>query len=263
MTGSDGDLDQREIAHFDSLAEDWWAADGAFAALHRLTPPRIGYIHQQLRRLIPSRLADGPLPFAGLRIADLGCGGGLLAEPLARLGAAVTAIDASSEAIAIGRDHARRSGLEIDFRCQTVESLAAEQATLDDSKAGMDVVIASEVLEHVADRNRFLAAMAGLGRRDPDLPSVAVMTTINRNPVSVVLAKYAAEYLFGLAPPGTHQASRFIRPSELRREAAAAGIILDDISGIRPTVFGEFAIAGPPLINYAAAGLITPGRPPA
>ncbi len=180
-------------------------------------------------------------------MVDIGCGGGLLAEPLTRLGAKVTGIDMSEAAITAAVAHANAANLSIDYRFISADALA-------DEGERFDLVIASEVIEHVANRAAFLSAMARLGQKDK--PSVAILTTISRNLIATLLAKYAAEYLLRLAPPGTHEASKFVSPATLRKEASAAGIDLDDITGIRPSAISGFALGGPPVINYAAAGLI-------
>ena len=242
-------VDAEEIAYFDDLADKWWDPAGPFAALQRMTPARVAYIRRHARRLLTTEAAAQPL--AGLTILDIGCGGGLLAEALQRLGARVTGIDAGAEAVAAARRHAAASGLDIDYRAVTTESLADEGGVF-------DIIIASEVIEHVADRPAFLATMARFGK--PDGTSMVVLTTINRSLPGVVLGKYAAEYLLRLAPRGAHDPKRFVRPEELRREARDAGINIDDITGIQPSLLSlgmpQFRLGGPALINYAATGLI-------
>lgn len=250
------DRDDKEVAHFDRFASKWWDEWGVFSALHRLTPVRLAYIRQQLHRYgrtpadddspSPSSSAS---PLTGLRIVDVGCGGGLLCEPLARLGATVVGIDLSENAIGVARTHAKANQLNIDYACISAHQLA------EGDKHGFDIVIASEVIEHVTNRLDFLRDLAGLGRKTAP-PSLGIFTTINRNLMSVALAKYAAEYVLRLAPKGSHQAHKFVRPSELREEAQKAGIAIDDVTGIRPSLVHGFALGGPPVINYAAAGLI-------
>ena len=239
-------IDVDEIRHFDKMAADWWDEDGAFRALHRLTPTRIGYICQQVARFRPD---IKPAPLSGLNIVDIGCGGGLLAEPLTRLGAQVTGIDMSAPAIKIAQNHAEKMGLNIRYLEMSAEALAEKEQ-------GFDIVIASEVIEHVADRKIFLGAMAQLGQGAKQ--SLAIITTINRTILATIFAKYAAEYVLKLAPIGTHEPQKFVSPQRLRTEAAAVGIILDDITGIRPSLSSGFALGGPPIINYAATGIITP-----
>ena len=171
-------VDAEEIRYFDTLAGRWWDARGPFAALQRMTPARVAYIRRHAGRLL------GADNLSGLTVLDIGCGGGLLAEPLARLGAQVTGIDAGAEAITAARNHARISGLEINYQAITAEHLAETDAVF-------DIVIASEVIEHVTDRPGFLETMARFGRADGS--SMAVLTTINRSVAGVVLGKYAAE----------------------------------------------------------------------
>lgn len=250
---ADQTTDSDEIQHFDNIGGDWWNEQGTFRALHRLTPIRVRYISQQIARFRgnPQPLTGSKtthLPLAGIKVVDIGCGGGLLAEPLARLGANVTGIDMSKVAIAAASDHADKMGLDIRYLHISAEQLAAEGT-------GYDLVIASEVIEHVADRAAFLSAMAALGQSGK-AAGIAVITTISRNIIATALAKYAAEYLLRLAPPGTHEAAKFVSPQTLRAEAKEAGIYLDDITGIRPSILEGFALGGPPIINYAAAGLI-------
>ena len=251
-------IDVDEIRHFDKMATDWWDEDGAFRALHRLTPTRINYICQQVARFRPN-IKDAPL--CGLNILDIGCGGGLLAEPLTRLGAQVTAIDMSTPAIKIAKDHAEKMRLKIRYLKTSAEDLAKKEQ-------GFDIVIASEVIEHVQNRKIFLEAMAKLGQGanmggcagvGANI-NLAIITTINRTIPATIFAKYAAEYILKLAPIGTHEPKKFISPQSLRKEAAKAGIILDDITGIRPSLQTGFALGGPPIINYAATGIIKPKR---
>ena len=252
-------IDADEIRHFDKMAADWWDEDGTFRALHRLTPPRINYICQQVARFRPN-IKDTPL--SGLNIVDIGCGGGLLAEPLTRLGAKVTAIDMSAPAIEIAKDHAKKMRLKIRYLKTSAENLAKKEK-------GFDIVIASEVIEHVQNRKIFLEAIAKLGQgaggcagvgANINGQSLAIITTINRTIPATILAKYAAEYILKLAPIGTHEPKKFISPQSLRKEAAKAGIILDDITGIRPSLQTGFTLGGPPIINYAATGIITQKR---
>ena len=237
-------VDPKEIGHFETLASTWWDDDGPFAALQAMTPARVRYITSHAARLLHQPQSS---PLKGLRILDIGCGGGLLAEPLARLGGDVTGIDASEGAIAAARDHANRAGLNITYDHITAEDFA-------DRDLSFDIIIASEVIEHVSDRRGFLATMARFGHADA--ASMVVLTTINRSIAGVALVKYAAEYVLHLAPKGTHDPQKFVKPSELKAEARDAGIEIDDITGIHPRLGGGFRLGGLPLMNYAAAGLI-------
>ena len=237
-------VDPKEIGHFETLASTWWDDDGPFAALQAMTPARVRYITSHAARLLHQPQSS---PLKGLRILDIGCGGGLLAEPLARLGGDVTGIDASEGAIAAARDHANRAGLNITYDHIPAEDFA-------DRGLSFDIIIASEVIEHVSDRRGFLATMARFGHADA--ASMLVLTTINRSIAGVALVKYAAEYVLHLAPKGTHDPQKFVKPSELKAEARDAGVEIDDITGIHPRLGGGFRLGGLPLMNYAAAGLI-------
>lgn len=202
MGGMSVTVDPEEIGRFAQSAESWWDPKGALGALHRLNPVRLAFIRAEMCRHF-HRDTQAVRPFQGLTLLDIGCGGGLVAEPMARLGFAVTAIDAGAEAIAVARNHAAASGLVIDYRCTDAESLAAGGALF-------DAVLALEVIEHVADRDAFLAAVGVLIR-----PGGAFIgATINRTAQAFALAIVGAEYVLGWLPRGTHDWRRFLRPSE-------------------------------------------------
>jgi len=219
--------DQEEIERFAAQSGDWWNPAGAFAPLHRLNPVRLDYIRAEL--LSHFRRDQRALrPFEGLTLLDIGCGGGLVAEPMARLGFKVTAIDAAAEAIAVARAHAEESGLAIDYRAATAESVVGEAERF-------DAVLALEIIEHVADRDAFFAALGQLVR-----PGGALIgATLNRTLRSFALAIVGAEYVLNWLPRGTHDWSRFARPSEfvlgLRRNglttARIAGVAYDLLTG--------------------------------
>ena len=214
------------------------------APLHAFAPVRIDYILDSLRRIGTS--GDGRLE--GLRILDIGCGGGILAEPMARLGGQVTGIDATPEAIEAAKAHAKTTGLAIDYQCTTAEALAA-------SGAQYDLVYASEVIEHVTDRRLFAASMATMLAPG----GTVVITTINRTLASFALAKVVLEYVLRTVPTGTHDPARFVRPAELRDEFTGAGIMLDDMTGFAPLparrIGGNgFIRVGSLAVNYGASG---------
>jgi 2-polyprenyl-6-hydroxyphenyl methylase/3-demethylubiquinone-9 3-methyltransferase len=215
-------IDSAEIARFESMAADWWDPDGKFRPLHRMNPLRIGYIRDR----ICARLGRDPLapkPLSGLRILDIGCGGGLLSEPMARLGATVTGVDAGAEAIGVARTHAAESGLAIDYRCSSAEDLAA-------SGVRFDAVLALEIVEHVADVDAFCQALATLLRPGGTL----VMSTLNRTRRSWAVAILGAEHLLRIIPRGTHEWRKFLKPHELAAALRRAGLEVGDIAGMVP-----------------------------
>ena len=238
--------DQREIDNFAALSDQWWDPAGPMAPLHAFTPIRIDYILANIERFWPVAAraeASRAQPLTGLRILDIGCGGGLLAEPMARLGGSVTGTDVTEAAITAAVLHASQNGLDIDYQCCTAETLAS-------SGARFDVIYASEVIEHVTDRALFIEAIA----RMLEPQGVVIITTINRSLPALLLAKFALEYIVRLVPAGTHDPRKFVRPAELRAEFAAAGIMLDDITGLAPRASGGFRQTGSLAINYAASG---------
>ena len=242
-------VDSDEITYFDALADEWWNPKGVFAALQRMTPVRVEYIRRHAGRCLQQSYEAR---LEGLTVIDIGCGGGLLAEPLTRLGAKVVGLDASKEAITSAKNHASAQELSIEYHAKTAESFAKKGKSF-------DIIIASEVIEHVADRPGFFKTLASFGHADK--PSLVILTTINRSAAGVLLGKYVAEYVLGLIPKGAHDPKRFVRPQEMKKEARDAGILIDDITGIRlaaTSAFGtiNFTLGGPPLINYAAAGII-------
>ncbi len=202
-----------ETAKFGALADRWWDPEGPMRPLHRMNPLRTGWIAE--------RVAAAGLAWGGLRLLDVGCGAGLAAEAFARRGASVTAIDASAEAIAAARLHAEQGGLTIDYRVAAPEDLAEEEARF-------DVVVALEVIEHVADRDAFLAALAGLTRPG----GLVFLSTLNRTARSFLLAKLGAEYLLRLLPVGTHDWRGFVTPAELARGLRRAGLAVTDSAGM-------------------------------
>jgi len=215
-----GTVDRDEVARFDALAAGWWDPDGAMAPLHAMNPARVGYIRD---RLCANRGREtvGVAALAGLDVVDVGCGGGLLSEPLARLGARVTGIDAAEEAIAVARRHAEAGGLAIDYRATTAEALAA-------TGARFDAVLALEIVEHVANVDDFLGGLSALVRPG----GLVVLSTLNRTARSFATAIVGAEYVLRLLPRGTHDWRRFLRPSELAAGLRRHGLAPVDATGI-------------------------------
>lgn len=237
--------DQTEIDNFAALSDQWWDQKGPMAPLHAFTPVRIDYILQSIGRFFPMKTGAKP-SLAGLKILDIGCGGGLLAEPMARLGAHVTGIDASQGAIAAASAHAAQQNLTIEYRNTSSEVMAAKKA----NQARFDFIYASEVVEHVTDRPAFIMAMKAMLKPG----GVLAITTINKSLPSLLLAKFAAEYVLKIVPAGTHQFSQFVSPQTLRAECEAAGILIDDVTGFVPNLTGGFKLSAVTAINYGVSG---------
>ncbi|KGE52075.1 bifunctional 2-polyprenyl-6-hydroxyphenol methylase/3-demethylubiquinol 3-O-methyltransferase UbiG [Xanthomonas axonopodis pv. vasculorum] len=200
---------QSELDKFAALANRWWDADGPQKPLHALNPVRQEYVSARLE-------------LAGARVLDVGCGGGLLSESMARLGAQVTAIDLAPELVKVARLHGLESGVQVDYRVQSVEDLAAEQP------ASFDAVTCMEMLEHVPDPTAIIGACASLLKPGGKL----FLSTLNRTPAAFALAVVGAEYIARLLPKGTHHYKDFIKPAELAAWLRNAGLQLEDVSGM-------------------------------
>jgi 2-polyprenyl-6-hydroxyphenyl methylase/3-demethylubiquinone-9 3-methyltransferase len=212
-------VDPDEIAKFEAMAADWWDTEGKFKPLHMLNPCRLGYITQQIAAETGRDLTQA-LPFTGLRILDIGCGGGLLSEPMARLGATVVGADAAEGNIPVAQVHAKQSGLDIDYRFPTAEALA-------ETGAQLDVVLNMEVIEHVADPWDFLTACRTLLKPG----GMMICSTLNRNPKSYLFAIIGAEHIMRWLPKGTHEWDKFITPDELFELIGNAGLTPVDRQG--------------------------------
>ncbi len=195
------------------MAASWWDPAGPMAPLHRMNPVRLSVLRDEIERhfALP---ADSVRPFAGLKVIDVGCGGGMVAEPMARLGAAVTGLDASAENIGVAQVHAEAQGLQIDYRCDAVENLVGAEA------GGFDVVLCLEVVEHVADPAQFLKNVAALMRPG----GLMIAATLNRTARALATAVIGAEYVLRWLPRGTHDWSKFMTPDELANALRAGGL---------------------------------------
>ena len=212
-------VDATEIAKFQAMATEWWDPNGKFKPLHMLNPLRLDYIIAQICAEF-GRCRTNTLPFEGLRIVDIGCGGGLLCEPMTRLGAEVVGVDAAELNIPVAEAHARQSGLTIDYRVGTAEELVSQGEIF-------DIVLNMEVVEHVADPLAYLTACQQLLKPG----GLMVCSTINRNSKSYVLAIFGAEYVMRWLPKGTHEWSKFITPDELYELISSAGLSPVDKTG--------------------------------
>ncbi|HSG95391.1 MAG TPA: bifunctional 2-polyprenyl-6-hydroxyphenol methylase/3-demethylubiquinol 3-O-methyltransferase UbiG [Afifellaceae bacterium] len=213
-------VDDAEIAKFERLAAEWWDPHGKFRPLHKFNPLRIAYIKDQLC-LYFGRDAKSANALKGLRLLDIGCGGGLLCEPMARLGAEITGVDPSPVNIEVASLHARQSGLTIDYRATTAEDLADVGETF-------DVVLNMEVVEHVADVEAFIAACAAMVKPG----GLMVVATINRTLKALGLAIIGVEYILRWLPRGTHRYDKLVRPDELESALSAGGLQLIDETGV-------------------------------
>jgi len=253
--GPAGTLDPAEIERFTRCAAEWWDSNGKFRTLHLIGPARMTFLRDSLMRHF-GRPQGQMRPLEGLSILDIGCGGGLVCEPLCRLGARVTGIDPGLDNIEAARRHAAGQGLAVDYRTARVEDLAAEGCVF-------DAVACLEVVEHVPEPGAFLKTCSGLLRPG----GLMLLSTINRTLKAYLLAIVGAEYVLRWLPVGTHQWERFVTPDELARHLAAAGLGAPELRGLvyRPlddswtlssdTDVNYFAAAAKPALQDVSAGL--------
>lgn len=240
-----GTIDPHEVAKFEAMAAEWWDPAGKFKPLHMLNPCRLDYIVEQIAAEFDRDLT-GSAPFSGLRILDIGCGGGLLAEPMARLGAKVVGADAASGNIPVAQVHAEQSGLTIDYRNTTAEALA-------DAGEQFDAILNMEVIEHVSDPASYLAACHTLLRPG----GLMICSTINRNAKSYLVAIVGAEHVMRWLPKGTHEWSKFITPDELFDLIGDAGLTPVDRKGfVFNPVLWSWSLSDRDLsVNYVTASV--------
>jgi 2-polyprenyl-6-hydroxyphenyl methylase/3-demethylubiquinone-9 3-methyltransferase len=235
-------VDAAEVARFSHLADDWWDERGPMAALHKFNPVRLAYIRDTACR----RFGRDPKSLGclkGLRILDIGCGGGILSEPLARLGAAVVGADPSESNIAVAGRHAAQSDVMVDYRCTTAEALA-------ETRERFDVVLAMEVVEHVADVELFVERCASMVRPG----GLMIVATLNRTLKSFALAIVGAEYILRWLPRGSHQWDKFVTPNELEIALEKAGLGLIDETGVIYNLFADrWQLSTDMDVNYMVA----------
>lgn len=213
-------IDQSEVDRFSAMAAEWWSPTGKFKPLHKFNPVRLAYIRDKATENF-SRSAKSAKPLEGLRVLDIGCGGGLLSEPVARMGAEVVGADPSEKNIGIASTHAKASGVAVDYRAVTAEQLAAAGETF-------DIVFNMEVVEHVADVELFMNTCASMVRPG----GLMFVATINRTMKAAALAIFAAENILRWLPRGTHQYEKLVRPEELEKPLVANGLEIIDRTGV-------------------------------
>jgi 2-polyprenyl-6-hydroxyphenyl methylase/3-demethylubiquinone-9 3-methyltransferase len=245
MQAAQSTIDPAEVAKFEAMAAEWWDPNGKFKPLHMLNPCRLDYITAQIAAEFDRDLR-AQTPFAGLRLLDIGCGGGLLSEPMARLGATVVGADAAPRNIPVAQVHAAQSELDIDYRHTTAEDLAA-------AGEQFDVVLNMEVVEHVADPLTYLTACQQLLRAG----GLHICSTLNRNPKSYAMAIVGAEYVMRWLPKGTHEWSKFITPDELYDLLRNAGLDPVDRKGFvfNPITWGWRLSDRDLSVNYVTASV--------
>ncbi len=250
-------VDKKEIEQFSSISNKWWDKSGPFSALHKMSNARIEFIKQNAIRILDKYKIDINF-LEGINCLDVGCGGGILSERLNRLGANVTGIDASKKSINIAKEHAKKSRLEINYKCITTSKLLEIKKEKVLNK--FDLVIASEVIEHVNNRKVFLSDVSKLCRPG----GLVVFTTINKSLLGIFFGKYLAEDFLKIIPAGTHEVNKLISPENLAKEAEEHGIILDSFTGFTPTFgfksmmrkeFENFKLTSNVHVNYGAAGI--------
>ncbi|CAJ1391338.1 unnamed protein product [Effrenium voratum] len=239
MSDSATTIDQAEVDRFSRLAAEWWNPKGKFKPLHKFNPVRLTYIRDTVCAHF-GRDPNAPKPFEGLRLLDIGCGGGLLSEPMSRLGADVVGADASETNIEVAKIHADQSGVDVDYRATTSEALEAAGETF-------DIVLNMEVVEHVADVDLFMKSCAAMVRPG----GLMFVATINRTTKAWGLAIVGAEYVLGWLPRGTHQYEKLVKPSEIDAALSGTGVEVFDRSGVFYNVLAdEWRLSRDMDVNY-------------
>ena len=232
-------INKKEIEKFSKIAEEWWNPEGKFKPLHKFNPIRISYIKENIIKTF--KLDNKKTPFKNIKILDIGCGGGLLSEPLCRLGATVTGIDASNKNINVAKLHSEKNNLKINYYCSSPEKFKV--------KDKFDVVLNMEIIEHVEDVNFFLESCADLLKKD----GIMFVATLNKTLKSYVFAIVGAEYIMRWLPIGTHEWEKFVKPDELIFIQKKYNLKLDKIDGMNFNIFkNEWSVGGSKSVNYIA-----------
>jgi len=237
-------IDPDEVAKFSAIAAEWWDPKGKFKPLHRFNPVRLGFIRDTLVRHFGRNSTDRA-PLTDLKLLDIGCGGGLVSEPMTRLGADVMGVDASEANIKTAMTHAEEGGLSIDYRAGTAEQLLATH------EAAFDVVLNLEVVEHVADPDQFLRDCCKLLKPG----GITIVATLNRTPKAFALAIVGAEYVLGWLPRGTHEFSKFLTPKQISQSLSAAGVAADAPQGVSfSPLSAQWKLSNDSDVNYMIVG---------
>ena len=245
-------IDRKEIEFFSKLTQEWWDINGPISSLHKFADARVEFILSNIIRITSySKI----LPLKNIKCIDVGCGGGIISERLKRLGGEVTGIDTTSKLIEIAKSHAKKSRLNINYQCVSTSNFIKKF-----KYKKFDLVIASEVIEHVDNRKQFISDLSNLTKNG----GLVVITTLNNSIPSIMLAKFFAENVLRIIPKGTHDINKFISPQQLINEANQHNIFFDDIVGFAPNFsissilkrkINGFKITSNPAINYGVAGL--------
>ncbi len=230
-------INKKEIEKFSKIAEEWWNPEGKFKPLHKFNPIRISYIKENIIKTF--RLKHKKTPLKDLKILDVGCGGGLLSEPMCRLGAEVTGIDASEKNINVAKIHSKKSNLKINYICSSPEKL--------NSRDKFDVILNMEIVEHVEDVNFFLKSCSNLLKKD----GIMFIATLNRTLKSYFFAIVGAEYILRWLPIGTHEWEKFLKPEELTSELKKNDLRLDELDGMKFNILTDkWSISNDKSVNY-------------
>ncbi|ACT58498.1 bifunctional 2-polyprenyl-6-hydroxyphenol methylase/3-demethylubiquinol 3-O-methyltransferase UbiG [Hirschia baltica] len=244
MTLKSPSIDENEIEKFRAMASEWWDPKGKFKPLHKFNPVRLAFLRDKIVSHFNLNNTSHT-PLEGLRILDIGCGGGLVSEPIARLGAKMTSVDAGEANIKTAMTHAQETGVKIDYRVGTVEEL------IENGEPPFDVVLNLEVIEHVADPHQFIKDTASLVKPG----GMIFVASINRTSKAFALAIVGAEYIMGWLPKGTHEFHKLVKPTEAKQALKAGGISIQETTGVSYNpLSGEWSLSSDTMVNYMCVG---------